>query len=268
MRIHNVWTPLEACSTFVWCLSKSQGPPCGQRREMRPSWCRQGSHWCCSADPLQGCPLLSSSGWITVSYWHEHTSAGLMRGLQIFTIQPPWMNDYCFYLMSTCFSLCHVDFQKLPLDKRVSQALNGDLYFSNVLPEDSRPDYICYARFPHTQTIQQKQPISVTVLNSKFRLWSELQTNFPVLNCLTTEIFPTFCIAPDSTCAACAKMFGLRFIFVLLFLYSASPNCHNHASVASRPLRFFLATQSYSSVMMHYHRLMHWLMRWRQNIVK
>ncbi|XP_070784928.1 neuronal cell adhesion molecule-like isoform X1 [Enoplosus armatus] len=58
------------------------------------------------------------------------------------------------------------NFQRLPLDKRVSQALNGDLYFSNVLPEDSRPDYICYARFPHTQTIQQKQPISVTVLNS------------------------------------------------------------------------------------------------------
>uniref|UniRef100_A0A3Q1FT36 Neural cell adhesion molecule L1 n=1 Tax=Acanthochromis polyacanthus TaxID=80966 RepID=A0A3Q1FT36_9TELE len=58
------------------------------------------------------------------------------------------------------------NFQRLPLDKRVSQALNGDLYFSNVLPEDTRSDYICYARFPHTQTIQQKQPISVTVLDS------------------------------------------------------------------------------------------------------
>ncbi|XP_015813232.1 neuronal cell adhesion molecule a isoform X12 [Nothobranchius furzeri] len=58
------------------------------------------------------------------------------------------------------------NFQKLPLDRRVSQALNGDLYFSNVLPEDTRSDYICYARFPHTQTIQQKQPISVTVMNS------------------------------------------------------------------------------------------------------
>ncbi|XP_054862555.1 neuronal cell adhesion molecule a isoform X11 [Amphiprion ocellaris] len=57
------------------------------------------------------------------------------------------------------------NFQRLPLDKRVSQALNGDLYFSNVLPEDTRSDYICYARFPHTQTIQQKQPISVTVLD-------------------------------------------------------------------------------------------------------
>ncbi|XP_047245990.1 neuronal cell adhesion molecule a isoform X4 [Girardinichthys multiradiatus] len=55
------------------------------------------------------------------------------------------------------------NFHKLPMDKRVSQALNGDLYFSNVLPEDTRSDYICYARFPHTQTIQQKQPISVRV---------------------------------------------------------------------------------------------------------
>lgn len=86
----------------------------------------------------------------------------------------PADEHYCYYLMSACFSLCHLDFQKLPLDKRVSQALNGDLYFSNVLPEDSRPDYICYARFPHTQTIQQKQPISVTVLNSKFRHGTEL----------------------------------------------------------------------------------------------
>ncbi|XP_061495943.1 neuronal cell adhesion molecule isoform X9 [Rhineura floridana] len=54
-------------------------------------------------------------------------------------------------------------FQKLPQNSRVSQSLNGDLYFSNVKPEDSREDYICYARFNHTQTIQQKQPISLKV---------------------------------------------------------------------------------------------------------
>ncbi|XP_037398253.1 neuronal cell adhesion molecule a isoform X17 [Pygocentrus nattereri] len=57
------------------------------------------------------------------------------------------------------------NFQRLPQNSRVSQALNGDLYFSNVLAEDTRNDYICYARFPHTQTIQQKQPITVNVLN-------------------------------------------------------------------------------------------------------
>ncbi|XP_052454304.1 neuronal cell adhesion molecule isoform X5 [Carassius gibelio] len=59
------------------------------------------------------------------------------------------------------------NFQRLPQSRRVSQALNGDLYFSNIQPEDSRSDYICYARFPHTQTIQQKQPISVRVLDNK-----------------------------------------------------------------------------------------------------
>ncbi|XP_077090638.1 neuronal cell adhesion molecule a isoform X19 [Siphateles boraxobius] len=58
------------------------------------------------------------------------------------------------------------NFQRLPQNSRVSQALNGDLYFSNVLMEDSRNDYICYARFPHTQTIQQKQPITVNVLDN------------------------------------------------------------------------------------------------------
>ncbi|XP_062277337.1 neuronal cell adhesion molecule-like isoform X3 [Scomber scombrus] len=56
-------------------------------------------------------------------------------------------------------------FQRLPQSSRVSQSLSGDLYFSNVLREDSRNDYICYARFPYTQTIQQKQPITVKVLN-------------------------------------------------------------------------------------------------------
>uniref|UniRef100_A0A8C5DYZ2 Ig-like domain-containing protein n=1 Tax=Gouania willdenowi TaxID=441366 RepID=A0A8C5DYZ2_GOUWI len=56
-------------------------------------------------------------------------------------------------------------FQKLPQSQRVSQSLNGDLYFSNVRQEDSRSDYICYARFPYTQTIQQKQPITVRVLD-------------------------------------------------------------------------------------------------------
>uniref|UniRef100_A0A8C9ZJJ8 Neuronal cell adhesion molecule a n=1 Tax=Sander lucioperca TaxID=283035 RepID=A0A8C9ZJJ8_SANLU len=63
-----------------------------------------------------------------------------------------------------------MDNSELPLDKRVSQALNGDLYFSNVLPEDTRNDYICYARFPHTQTIQQKQPISVTTVAALYNV--------------------------------------------------------------------------------------------------
>ncbi|XP_026774956.1 neuronal cell adhesion molecule a isoform X9 [Pangasianodon hypophthalmus] len=75
------------------------------------------------------------------------------------------------------------NFQRLPQSNRVSQGLNGDLYFSNVMMEDSRSDYICYARFPHTQTIQQKQPISVRVLN----------------NDAVEEIRPSFLVPSGST---------------------------------------------------------------------
>ncbi|XP_073429379.1 neuronal cell adhesion molecule isoform X13 [Dendrobates tinctorius] len=57
-------------------------------------------------------------------------------------------------------------FQRLPQNGRVSQGLNGDLYFSNVQPEDTRDFYICYARFNLTQTIHQKQPISLKVLTN------------------------------------------------------------------------------------------------------
>ncbi|XP_056429911.1 neuronal cell adhesion molecule isoform X8 [Hyla sarda] len=67
-------------------------------------------------------------------------------------LPPPlifWMNNY---------------FQRLPQNGRVSQGLNGDLYFSNVQPNDTRDFYICYARFNLTQTIHQKQPISLKVL--------------------------------------------------------------------------------------------------------
>ncbi|KAM4676431.1 neuronal cell adhesion molecule isoform 20-T21 [Discoglossus pictus] len=57
-------------------------------------------------------------------------------------------------------------FQRLPQSERVSQGLNGDLYFSNVQPEDTSDFYICYARFNLTQTIHQKQPISLKVLSN------------------------------------------------------------------------------------------------------
>uniref|UniRef100_A0A3B3SRI0 Neural cell adhesion molecule L1 n=1 Tax=Paramormyrops kingsleyae TaxID=1676925 RepID=A0A3B3SRI0_9TELE len=96
------------------------------------------------------------------------------------------------------------NFQKLPQDGRVSQAMNGDLYFANVRRQDSRNDYICYARFPHTQTIQQKQPVTVKVLNSKLDAINE--TMAPFFN--DTDFFgdspagerpPTFLLPPGAT---------------------------------------------------------------------
>ncbi|XP_058488737.1 neurofascin homolog (chicken) a isoform X16 [Solea solea] len=55
----------------------------------------------------------------------------------------------------------------IPQDKRVSMGLNGDLYFSNVIGQDAHTDYSCNARFPFTHTIQQKNPFTLKVQNSR-----------------------------------------------------------------------------------------------------
>uniref|UniRef100_A0A3B4YKA8 Neural cell adhesion molecule L1 n=1 Tax=Seriola lalandi dorsalis TaxID=1841481 RepID=A0A3B4YKA8_SERLL len=52
-------------------------------------------------------------------------------------------------------------------DKRVSMGLNGDLYFSNVIAQDAQRDYSCSARFLFTHTIQQKNPFTLKVQNSR-----------------------------------------------------------------------------------------------------
>ncbi|XP_069793065.1 neural cell adhesion molecule L1-like protein isoform X3 [Narcine bancroftii] len=53
--------------------------------------------------------------------------------------------------------------QRIQQNNRVSQGLNGDLYFSNVQSPDSRDDYSCFAHFSRTRTIVQKEPISLIV---------------------------------------------------------------------------------------------------------
>ncbi|KAJ8017335.1 hypothetical protein DPEC_G00016800 [Dallia pectoralis] len=49
---------------------------------------------------------------------------------------------------------------------RVIRGLDGNLYFSNVVKNDSRDDYTCTAYYPKVQTILPKEPTSLTVLSS------------------------------------------------------------------------------------------------------
>uniref|UniRef100_A0A671KBV4 Neural cell adhesion molecule L1 n=1 Tax=Sinocyclocheilus anshuiensis TaxID=1608454 RepID=A0A671KBV4_9TELE len=51
-------------------------------------------------------------------------------------------------------------------DRRVSKAENGDLYFSSIVAEDAFTNYVCVARFPFTNTIQQKPPLILQVLTA------------------------------------------------------------------------------------------------------
>uniref|UniRef100_A0A3Q1BGW2 Neural cell adhesion molecule L1 n=1 Tax=Amphiprion ocellaris TaxID=80972 RepID=A0A3Q1BGW2_AMPOC len=66
------------------------------------------------------------------------------------------------YWMSSSFPTM----QAVRPDRRVSMGVNGDLYFSNVLINDSVADYCCNARFPYKNVIQQKMPVVVKVLTS------------------------------------------------------------------------------------------------------
>ncbi len=45
---------------------------------------------------------------------------------------------------------------------------DGNLYFSNALQNDSRPDYCCYASFPRIRTIVQKTAVAVVVKSCRF----------------------------------------------------------------------------------------------------
>uniref|UniRef100_A0A669ERU4 Neural cell adhesion molecule L1 n=1 Tax=Oreochromis niloticus TaxID=8128 RepID=A0A669ERU4_ORENI len=67
------------------------------------------------------------------------------------------------YWMSSSFPTM----QPVRQDRRVSMGVSGDLYFSNVLFNDSVVDYCCNARFPYKNVIQQKMPVVVKVLTSE-----------------------------------------------------------------------------------------------------
>uniref|UniRef100_A0A3B4AK83 Neurofascin n=1 Tax=Periophthalmus magnuspinnatus TaxID=409849 RepID=A0A3B4AK83_9GOBI len=52
--------------------------------------------------------------------------------------------------------------------KSFSMGVSGDLYFSNVLFNDSVSDFCCNTRFPYKNMIQQKMPVVVKVLIGKY----------------------------------------------------------------------------------------------------
>ncbi|XP_029974097.1 cell adhesion molecule L1-like a isoform X3 [Salarias fasciatus] len=60
-----------------------------------------------------------------------------------------------------------LDLQHIEQDERVSMGTDGNLYFSNALQKDSRPDYCCFAAFPTIRTIVQKTAMAVVVQSLK-----------------------------------------------------------------------------------------------------
>uniref|UniRef100_A0A669CIG0 Neural cell adhesion molecule L1 n=1 Tax=Oreochromis niloticus TaxID=8128 RepID=A0A669CIG0_ORENI len=88
------------------------------------------------------------------------------------------------YWMSSSFPTM----QPVRQDRRVSMGVSGDLYFSNVLFNDSVVDYCCNARFPYKNVIQQKMPVVVKVLTSEY--------NFAIFWVLVNHFIGTHPAAP------------------------------------------------------------------------
>ncbi|MBZ3884466.1 Neuronal cell adhesion molecule [Sciurus carolinensis] len=136
----------------IQCEAKGKPPPSF-------SWTRNGTHFDIDKDPLV--TMKPGSGTLIINIMSEG-KAETYEGVYQCTAR-----NERGAAISNNIVVRPSTFQRLPQSERVSQGLNGDLYFSNVLPQDTREDYICYARFNHTQTIQQKQPISVKVISAK-----------------------------------------------------------------------------------------------------
>lgn len=58
--------------------------------------------------------------------------------------------------------------QHIGQDERVSMGIDGNLYFSNALQNDSRQDYCCFAAFHRIRTIVQKTAMAVVVKSCRF----------------------------------------------------------------------------------------------------
>ncbi len=58
--------------------------------------------------------------------------------------------------------------QHIEQDERVSMGIDGNLYFSNALQNDSRQDYCCFAAFNKIRTIVQKTAMAVVVKSCRF----------------------------------------------------------------------------------------------------
>uniref|UniRef100_A0A8B9RNW7 Neurofascin n=1 Tax=Astyanax mexicanus TaxID=7994 RepID=A0A8B9RNW7_ASTMX len=81
-------------------------------------------------------------------------------------------------------------------DRRVSMGENGDMYFSSIVAEDALTNYVCTARFPNSNTIQQKPPLILQVV-----------TKHPDFTRMAAQIAPKF-MKPKGTASSQIGMLG------------------------------------------------------------
>lgn len=74
-----------------------------------------------------------------------------------------------FPLVHSVLIACGVSIgmNKISQDERVVIGLNGNLYFSNLMVNDSRNYYMCNAQYLAARTLLQETTVTLNVLHSK-----------------------------------------------------------------------------------------------------
>lgn len=107
------------------------------------------------------------------------------------------MSNLAFFVLSkklqstfhiTGFLVLFAGLQHIEQDKRVSMGMNGNLYFSNVLANDSRSDYCCFASFPRIRTIVQKTAMAIEVHSGTSHHLLYLLAEMYIPRCLSSQL--------------------------------------------------------------------------------
>ncbi|KAJ0036899.1 hypothetical protein NQD34_005576, partial [Periophthalmus magnuspinnatus] len=69
-----------------------------------------------------------------------------------------------------------INLQHILQDERVSMGMDGNLYFSHTLQNDSRTDYTCVAAFNKIRTIVQKSPMTLVLRDNLITVCSHVTT--------------------------------------------------------------------------------------------
>ena len=166
-----------------FCVVKE--PLCGRGRFWSRWWSAPACLWSCPVTPRLARQDLKPTGWPAVRVSHlSHITVKASKKGSILTIwepnKPSSIIFKCVFCELTTFlsgsyarpfnwpiQTAFPTMQPVRQDRRVSMGVNGDLYFSNVLINDSAADFCCNARFPYKNVIQQKMPVVVKVLTSE-----------------------------------------------------------------------------------------------------
>lgn len=155
-----VFTLVNCCVLFNLSL---QLPPPSKKRKRSTFELKRVTALFCTVTPRRAPCSPSSTGWTPVRAHFRLLICPLV--LPFFSVS----SDHCY---------CLPGLHHIRLSDRVMVGKDGNLYFANLLTEDSRRDYTCNIQYLTARTILAKEPTTLTVNPCEFFCCSRASMNF------------------------------------------------------------------------------------------